>query len=156
MVRGLNPDRCEGFSCSQKKKSRPVLGPTQPRIIGYSLSFPGLKRLWREVDHSSPSGPEVENEWSYISTPPCLLCVTGTTLVCFSHRCYVFCLIFLDLITLLIRDRHIFQKPKNHLQVLGARKQLLFWGATVVEWSVKLAAVTCAAICCVLLTACGW
>jgi len=27
----------------------------------------------REVDHSSPSSAEVENKWSYASTPICLL-----------------------------------------------------------------------------------
>jgi len=65
----LNPDRCKGFSCSQKK-SRPALGPTPSRFIGYSLSISGVKRSWRELDHSKPSGAEVKNEWSYISTSP--------------------------------------------------------------------------------------
>jgi len=33
-------------------------------------SFPGAKRQEREINHSPPSGAEVKNEWSYISTPP--------------------------------------------------------------------------------------
>lgn len=37
---------------------------------GYRRSFPGVKRQKREVDHSSPSGVEVKNEWNYTSTPP--------------------------------------------------------------------------------------
>jgi hypothetical protein len=32
--------------------------------------FPGEKRLELEVDRSPPSNKEVENEWSYTSTPP--------------------------------------------------------------------------------------
>jgi hypothetical protein len=30
----------------------------------------GLKRLGREANHSPPSSAEVENAWSYTSTPP--------------------------------------------------------------------------------------
>jgi hypothetical protein len=32
-------------------------------------SFPGVKRPGREVDQPSPSSAEVENAWSYASTP---------------------------------------------------------------------------------------
>jgi len=28
----------------------------------------GLRRPWREADHSSPSSAEVKNEWSFTST----------------------------------------------------------------------------------------
>jgi hypothetical protein len=66
----LNPDRCKVFFLFSKRH-KPALGPTQLRIIGYSLSFPGVKRLWREVDHSSPSGAEVKNEWPY-TRPSCV------------------------------------------------------------------------------------
>jgi hypothetical protein len=31
-------------------------------------TFPGVKRLGRDVEHSAPSGVEVKNEWSYTST----------------------------------------------------------------------------------------
>jgi hypothetical protein len=51
--------------------SRTVLGPTQPPnqwAIG-ALSL-GLKRPVREADHSPPSSAEVNNAWSYTSTPP--------------------------------------------------------------------------------------
>jgi hypothetical protein len=33
-------------------------------------SFPGVKRPGRGADHPPPSSAEVENEWSYTSTPP--------------------------------------------------------------------------------------
>jgi hypothetical protein len=50
--------------------SRPVLGPTQLPIqwISGALSM-GVKRSGREADHSPPSGAEVNNAWSYSSTP---------------------------------------------------------------------------------------
>jgi hypothetical protein len=51
--------------------SRPALGPIQPpmqRVPG-ALSL-GVKRPWREADHSPPSNAEVKNAWSYTSTPP--------------------------------------------------------------------------------------
>jgi hypothetical protein len=50
--------------------TRPVLGPTQPPIqwVPGALSL-GVKRSGREADHSPPSGAEVKNEWSYVSTP---------------------------------------------------------------------------------------
>jgi hypothetical protein len=33
-------------------------------------SFPGVKRSGRGADHPPPPSAEVENEWSYTSTPP--------------------------------------------------------------------------------------
>jgi hypothetical protein len=47
------------------------MGSTQPSIqwVPGALSL-GVKRPWREADHSSPSSTEVKNEWSYKSTPP--------------------------------------------------------------------------------------
>ena len=35
-------------------------------------SFPGIKRLGREVEQSCPSGVEVKSEWSCTSCPVCL------------------------------------------------------------------------------------
>jgi hypothetical protein len=32
--------------------------------------FLGIKRPWREADHSPPSSAEVKNAWSYTYTPP--------------------------------------------------------------------------------------
>jgi hypothetical protein len=37
--------------------------------MGTRRSFPGVKRLVREADHSPPSSAEIKNEWSYTSTP---------------------------------------------------------------------------------------
>jgi hypothetical protein len=51
--------------------SRTALGPNQPLIqwVPGALSL-GVKRPGREADHSPPSGAEVKNAWSCISTPP--------------------------------------------------------------------------------------
>jgi hypothetical protein len=58
--------------------SRPALSPTQPPIPGVlgPLSL-GVKRPWREADHSPPSSAEVKNAWSYTS-----IVNVGTTLHC--------------------------------------------------------------------------
>jgi hypothetical protein len=42
--------------------SRPAVGPTQPPIqwVPGALS-PGVKRKWREADHSPPSSDEAKN-----------------------------------------------------------------------------------------------
>jgi hypothetical protein len=32
--------------------------------------FPGVKRPGRDADHPPPSSAEIENEYSYTSTPP--------------------------------------------------------------------------------------
>jgi hypothetical protein len=51
--------------------SRPALVPTEPPIqwVRGTLSL-AVKRPGREADHSPPSSAEVENVWSYTSTPP--------------------------------------------------------------------------------------
>jgi len=48
---------------------KPALGHTQTTIpwVPRTLS-PGVKRSWREADHSSPSSAEVKNAWRYTST----------------------------------------------------------------------------------------
>jgi hypothetical protein len=50
---------------------RPALRSTQPPIqwVPGALS-PGVKRLGREVDHSSPTRAEVKKMSIYTSTPP--------------------------------------------------------------------------------------
>jgi len=50
--------------------SRPVLGPTQTLIqwVSWTLSLE-VKRTGREDDHLPPSSAEVNNAWSYTSTP---------------------------------------------------------------------------------------
>jgi hypothetical protein len=48
---------------------RPAVGSTQPLIQWVPRSLtPGEKRPWREAGHYSPYA-DVENVWSYISTP---------------------------------------------------------------------------------------
>jgi hypothetical protein len=37
--------------------------------MGTGASYPGVKQLGCEADHSPPSSVEVENAWSYASTP---------------------------------------------------------------------------------------
>jgi hypothetical protein len=51
--------------------SRPALVPTQPLIqwVPGAVSL-GIKRPGRVADQLPPSSAEVENTWSYTSTPP--------------------------------------------------------------------------------------
>jgi len=51
--------------------SRLALWPTQPPIqwVLQDLSL-GVKQAEREADHSIPSGADVTNAWSYMSTHP--------------------------------------------------------------------------------------
>jgi hypothetical protein len=44
----------------------------------------GVKRPWRESDHSSPSSAEVKNAWTYTSTTPVHL--HGVVLSLKKHR----------------------------------------------------------------------
>jgi len=43
--------------------------------MGNRGSFLGVKRPGREADHSPPSSAEINNAWSYTSTPPTRLMV---------------------------------------------------------------------------------
>jgi hypothetical protein len=55
--------------CSQTS-SRPALGPTQPPIQGVPRALSsGVKRPWREFDHSLPTSAEVKKIWIYTTTP---------------------------------------------------------------------------------------
>jgi hypothetical protein len=76
-IRGSNPGSSGIFLFS--KMSRPAMRPILPFIKWVpSVLFPGIKQLGREVDHLPPSGAEVKNEWSYISSPPMpLSCARG-------------------------------------------------------------------------------
>jgi hypothetical protein len=59
--------------------SRMALEPTQPPIQWVSGAFfLGVKQLGCEADHSPPSSAEVNNMWSYTSTPP--VCLNGMVL----------------------------------------------------------------------------
>jgi hypothetical protein len=55
--------------------SRTAVGPTQPPIqMGTRGSFPGVKRAWREADHSPPSSAEVKERVKlYLHSPIRLL-----------------------------------------------------------------------------------
>jgi hypothetical protein len=46
-----------------------VWGPPSLLLHVYRLTFPGIKRPGREVDHSPQPSAEVKNEWSYTSNP---------------------------------------------------------------------------------------
>jgi hypothetical protein len=62
---------------------RPALGPTQ-RLVQWG-SFSGSKaRLGRDADRSISSRTEVENEWSYTSSPPSAVVACSETVLAFS------------------------------------------------------------------------
>jgi len=51
-------------------ESRPALEPTQPPIQWVPRALnQGVKRWWREANHSPISSAEVKNAWSYTSIP---------------------------------------------------------------------------------------
>jgi hypothetical protein len=63
-----------GFESRQgqdlKKKCPDLLwAPPSPLFNGYQQSFPGIKRLGRELEYSFPSSAQVKNEWSYTAAP---------------------------------------------------------------------------------------
>jgi hypothetical protein len=73
---------------------KPSLGPTHPLIQWIPVAlYPGLKRQWREADHSPPSSAKVKNAWRYTSTSQYVFMVwflvkhrgnfTFTVLICF-------------------------------------------------------------------------
>jgi hypothetical protein len=69
-VLGFDSRRGLGIFLFTTAMSRTALGLTQPPIqwVSGALSL-GVKRPWREADHSPPSSAEVKNAWSYTSTP---------------------------------------------------------------------------------------
>lgn len=71
-IRGLNTGRRKKFSLLQNQ-SNWFWGLSSILFNLYCGSFPAIKQLWRELDHSPPSGAQVKNEWSYTPTTPILL-----------------------------------------------------------------------------------
>ena len=55
--------------------SRPGDAHTASYSMGTVVSYPGINRPGREVNHSPPFSAEVKNEWSCDSTPA--LCLHG-------------------------------------------------------------------------------
>ena len=73
-IRGFYPCRGRTFFCSPKL-FRPTPGPNQPptqRVLEAVSS--GVRRSWREANHSIPFSAEIKNEWNYTSTPS-ILCL---------------------------------------------------------------------------------
>jgi len=60
--------------------SRPALGPTQPPIQCYRVSFPAVKRPGSGVDHPPPSSAEVKESVEFYSLSGSSRPVTGWTL----------------------------------------------------------------------------
>jgi hypothetical protein len=59
------------MSSSSQRPDR-LWGPSSFLFNGY-LSFPGVRRLGHEADHSPPFGDDVRNTWSCTPTPPSCL-----------------------------------------------------------------------------------
>jgi hypothetical protein len=74
------------------KRPDHLWGPPNLLFSGYWCSFPELKRMGRDVDHSTPSSARVKNEWICTSTPLCaFLSWRGTSyLVTWSKACNVY------------------------------------------------------------------
>jgi len=66
-VRGSNTGKGK-IRPSFRKSSHRLWGPRTPLFVGYQGSLPGVKRLGRELNQSSPLSIDVMNEWSYTST----------------------------------------------------------------------------------------
>jgi len=64
----LIPDRGREFFSSPLHLYQLWAHPVSSQM-GIRGSFPGVKWLGHEADHSTPSGAEVKNTWSYTFTP---------------------------------------------------------------------------------------
>jgi hypothetical protein len=63
-------------------------GPRSLHYNGYRLSFPGVKRPGRGVNHSLPSDTAVKNQYRYTSTPPrCLYGLVQGDVTFENHQC---------------------------------------------------------------------
>ena len=78
-MRSSNPGRGSVFSF-QRRPDR-IWGTHILLFKGYRRSFPYVSRQRLQVERSHPSGDEVNNEWSYTSSPLiCLMAWTGVNL----------------------------------------------------------------------------
>jgi len=67
---GFDSRQGQGFLSLQHRCVKTGRGATHPLIQCVPGALPPVaKRRWREADHSPPSYAEVENAWSYTSTP---------------------------------------------------------------------------------------
>jgi hypothetical protein len=62
------PERSRIFSSPCRQTGSGVHPTSYPMSTGGS--FPGVKRPWREADHSPPTSVEVKKMWIYTSTTP--------------------------------------------------------------------------------------
>jgi hypothetical protein len=70
MVRGSNFFNHDRHFCSAIRPDR-FWCPLSLLFNGYYQGyFTGVKRLWRDVEHSPSSNIEVKNEWIYTASPP--------------------------------------------------------------------------------------
>jgi hypothetical protein len=86
-LRAGRPRNCDQFRAGARisflsKACKPVLGPTQPLIHWVA----GVKRLWREPDHTPPLPTEVKNEWCCTSTRLCALVARARTTLPITHH----------------------------------------------------------------------
>jgi len=61
--------QCRGFS----HRSRPTLGPTSLLYNGYRVSFPGVKRPGRGVDHALRLAPRLKKKQCFTFIPSLVL-----------------------------------------------------------------------------------
>jgi hypothetical protein len=66
-VRDSNLARGKRFYASIERSQ--WLWAHQPPVDRLPVFPPGIKRPWRVVNRSPPSGAEVKNKWSYTPTP---------------------------------------------------------------------------------------
>jgi hypothetical protein len=86
MVRGSNPGGGEIFST---RPDRPW-GPPSLLYNGYRVSFPGVKRPWRGVDHPPPSSAEVKERvqlYLYSPSGPSWPVLEWTLPFTYGHKC---------------------------------------------------------------------
>jgi len=53
---------------SSPKRPRRLRGPSSLLCYGYRRPFQGIKRPWRDVDHTTSSSGEIKKEWSHTSS----------------------------------------------------------------------------------------
>ena len=112
--------------------SRPALGPTSSPINWFRISFPGVKRPGRSVDHLPLSSAEVKervelylyspsgSSWLALgwNLPLPLHCITNCIMLCFTMVVYMYVLIF-------ARDKWVL--VTTVWRVLRLRMLRIFW-----------------------------